>query len=307
MRTGSDIVGGLTVPLVTPMEQPGRPSAAAARPLLTALAAAGVQRLMLLGSNGEGPLLPTASIGEFVRDTIRSWQSLVTDPVVSVNVTAAGTLEALERGLLARAAGADAIVLSPPIYFRHSDEEIVAHYRALEELELPLIAYNAPRYSNPITPAVADALLGMEHVVGIKDSSGDLEVLGALVDRARHRAGFAVGQGSETLIMAGLARGAHGIVPGVANIAPAAALRLLAAHAAGDTHAVQRLQDLHTSLTRLHQIRRGTAGVKAVLSLLHLCPPAVSPPLLPTVPQEEGAFREFIAQHADDLLHPTKG
>ena len=49
------------------------------------------------------------------------------------------------------------------------------------------------------------------------------------------------------------------------------------------------------------------AGVKAVLSLLDLCPPAVSPPLQPTVPQEEGAFREFIAQHVDDLLHPTKG
>jgi hypothetical protein len=58
-------------------------------------------------------------------------------------------------------------------------DEIVAHYTALADVGLPVVAYNAPRYSNPITPGIADALADLDHVVGIKDSSGDLQLIAA--------------------------------------------------------------------------------------------------------------------------------
>ncbi|WP_205856443.1 dihydrodipicolinate synthase family protein, partial [Phytoactinopolyspora endophytica] len=105
--------------------------------------------------------------------------------------------------------------------------EIVAHYAACAGLGVPVVAYNAPRYSNPITPSVFDALLDMEHVVGVKDSSGDLELLRDMVTAARtRRPDFGVGQGAEGALVAGLRAGADGIVPGVANIAPDVAVAL---------------------------------------------------------------------------------
>jgi 4-hydroxy-tetrahydrodipicolinate synthase len=59
---------------------------------------------------------------------------------------------------------------------------------------------------------------------------------------------------------------------------------------------------MHTALTKLHGIRRGTAGVKAVLALRKLCPPHVAPPLLPSEPAERDAFLGFVAAHHDHLL-----
>jgi 4-hydroxy-tetrahydrodipicolinate synthase len=302
MIDGSALLGGVTVPLVTPMDETGRPDAEHATELLAALAAAGVEKLMLLGSNGEGPLLPTSVIAPFLHGVIARWRKLTSGGVVTVNVTAAGTLEALERAAIAATAGADALVMSPPIYFHHREDEIVAHFAALATAGLPVIAYNAPRYSNPLTRDLVGALLDLDHLVGIKDSSSDIGFFGDLVELARSRAGFAVSQGAETQLAAALDLGADGIVPGVANIAPALSIRLVAAHAAGDHDEVRRLQTMHTELTRLHAIRRGTAGVKAVLAQRQLCPPHVAPPLLPSEPAERDKFLAFIAAHDDHLL-----
>ncbi|WP_419994712.1 dihydrodipicolinate synthase family protein [Streptomyces boninensis] len=302
---GIALLGGVTVPLITPMDETGRP--AVADDLLGALAGAGVEKLMLLGSNGEGPLLPTATIGAFLDGVIKKWRSLTDGGVVTVNVTAAGTLEALERAEIAAAANADALVMSPPIYFQHRDDEIVSHYAALAGVGLPVIAYNAPRYSNPLTRALIDALLDLDHLAGIKDSSGDIDFFGYLVERARTRPGFAVSQGAETQLAAALELGADGVVPGVANIGPGLALQLVAAHQAGDRDETHRLQALITALTGLHTIRRGTSGVKEILAQLALCPPYVAPPLLRSEPAERDAFQQFIAAHQNQLLHPTKG
>jgi len=308
MLTGTPLLTGVTVPLVTPMELGGRPSPERATPLLDALYASGVRTLMLLGSNGEGPLVPASGVGPFVAGVIRRWRELGRaavghyDGIVTVNVTAAGTLDVLERAEAAAAAGADALVLSPPIYFHHRSDEIVAHYAAVADVGLPVVANKAPRYSNPITPGIADELADLDHVVGIKDSSGDLDLLEHLVGIADRRPGFAVGQGAETQLAAALDRGAHGIVPGVANIAPGPALALVAAHHVGDAAEVARLQQVLTDLAGLHKVRPGTPAIKAVLARRGLCPPHVAPPLLACDPAERDALRTFLAPFEEYLV-----
>lgn len=194
---GRRLLSGVMIPVVTPMSEPGTPSAAAATALLQGLAAAGARGLMLFGSNGEGPLLPVSRLAGFAEQMARQWRELTGGPVLC-NVTAAGTAEALERAAAVAPARPDALVLSPPIYFRHRDDEIAAHYAALADLGIPLVAYNAPRYSNPLGPAAIDRLVAMPHVVGIKDSSGDLDLLRHIVSAARSRPDFGVSQGRRT-------------------------------------------------------------------------------------------------------------
>lgn len=306
MRAGTDLLAGVTVPLVTPMDRDGTPSAPTATALLDALHRAGVRRLMLLGSNGEGPLVPTRALAPFVEGVTAHWRALG-EGVVTVNVTAAGTADALDRAAIAAAAGADALVLSPPIYFHHRAGEIVDHYAALAGTGLPVIAYNAPRYSNPVTEAVLDGLLALDHVVGVKDSSGDLDWLRHLTGRAASRPGFAVSQGAETQLAAALDLGAHGVTPGVANLAPGPALALCAAHAAGDRDAVALAQERITALTGLHGIRPGTPAVKEILARRSLCTPHVAAPLRRCTPDEGDRLQDFLSPHEDQLLHPTNG
>ncbi len=321
---GHALLGGLVVPLVTPMRRPGVPSAAAAKPLLAALAEAGARGLMLFGSNGEGPLLPTRALAAFASGVSRHWRELTAEALVSpglmssghagpddpaggagpvlVNVTAAGTAEALARAEAVLPARPDALVLSPPIYFHHREDEILAHYAAFADLGVPVVAYNAPRYSCPLTPDLIDALAALDHVVGLKDSSGDVELLAHAVAAARRNPGFGVSQGAEGQLLAGLRLGAHGIVPGIANIAPGPAQTLLAAHHGERDGEAERAQRLIDELTALHRVRPGVPSIKAILHARGLCPPHAAAPFTPCTDDERAALLTLLSPHDPHLL-----
>jgi 4-hydroxy-tetrahydrodipicolinate synthase len=292
---GRVLLAGVTVPLVTPMERPGRPSAAAADALLGALAAAGAHGLMLFGSNGEGPLLPTAELGEFAVGVAERWRELTDTGPVLVNVTAPGTAEARARAEAVLPAAPDALVLSPPIYFHHRHDEIVTHYLALADLGVPVVAYNAPRYSDPLTPDLLDELTGLTHLVGIKDSSGDLALFGHALAAARRRDDFGVSQGAEGKALDALRLGADGVVPGVANLAPGAAVGLFRAHRDGRDGDARRAQRLLDQVLALHTVRPGVPAVKAVLAERGLCPPHVAAPFTPCSEEERHALLDLLA------------
>lgn len=285
------MLDGVVVPLVTPMSSPGVPSVPAAEPLLTAMAAAGVRRLMLLGSNGEGPLIPCGPAAEFVRGVVSRWRDLVADGIVMVNVTAAGTLEAGIRSADAARAGADALVSSPPTFFRHRDDEVIAHFEALGTYGLPVVAYNSPR-STPLNPAIVDALVAMPQLIGVKDSSGDPSYLLSVAGPD-----FQVSQGDERHLADALRAGAHGITPGIANLSPRIALDLAAGN--GD---LDHLQSLATALTEIHRVRPGVPSVKAILHARNLCPPHSAPPLSPCTPAELKQLLDVVSPLEDYLL-----
>lgn len=304
MTDGRALLSGVMVPLVTPMSAPGEPSAAAAYGLLDALAQAGARSLMLFGSNGEGPLLPTSALTEFAAGVAARWRELTGDGPVLANVTAAGTAEALERAAAVRLAEPDALVVSPPIYYRHRDDEVVAHFAAFAGLGAPVVAYNVPSYSVPMTPAVLDEVLAMPHVVGIKDSSGDLALLGHVVAAARRRPDVGVSQGSETQLVAGLEAGADGIVPGIANLAPVPCVELYDAFRSGRTAAADAAQETADRVVALHTVRRGVPAVKAVLESRGLCPPHVAAPFVPVTPDERAALLDLLRPLDAHLIAP---
>ncbi|WP_049577762.1 dihydrodipicolinate synthase family protein [Streptomyces sp. SBT349] len=300
---GRELLGGVMVPLVTPMSRPGVPSAEGADGLLRALAAAGARGLMLFGSNGEGPLLETGpGLGTFAAAVDARWRELTGGGPVLVNVTAAGTGEALARAEAVLPARPDALVLSPPIYYHHRDDEIVAHYAAFGGLGVPVVAYNAPRYSCPLSPSLIDHLAALPHLVGMKDSSGDPGLLAHAVAAAGRFPGFGLSQGAEPRLLEGLRQGAHGIVPGVANLAPALAVGLFAAHRAGDGEAAERAQRTLGSILALHGVRPGVPAVKSVLAARGLCPPHVAAPFAPCTPAERDALLALLAPWSDQLI-----
>ncbi|MER5795696.1 dihydrodipicolinate synthase family protein [Streptomyces sp. NPDC001980] len=292
---GRTLLTGVIVPLVTPMDRPGHPSPPATAALLRALAAAGARGLMLFGSNGEGPLLPTAQLGDFAAGVAARWREMTDGGPVLVNVTAPGTAEALARAEAVRPAAPDALVLSPPTYFHHRHDEIVAHYAAFAGLGVPVVAYHAPRYGNPLTPALLDELTALPHLVGIKDSSGDPALFGHALAAARRRDDFGVSQGAERQALDALRLGADGVVLGVANLAPAVTVELCRAHRDGRDEDARRAQQLLDEVLALHTVRPGVPGVKAVLAERGLCPPYAAAPFTPCSEGERKALLDLLA------------
>ncbi|NBE97746.1 dihydrodipicolinate synthase family protein [Nonomuraea sp. KC401] len=300
-------VSGVIVPAVTPIGESGRPDLAAGLRYFDALAAAGITKIMLLGTNGEGPLHPTAEIGAFLTEAVGRWRRLVPDGAVVVNVSAAGTRESLRRAELAAEAGCDAVALSPPCYFHHDERDIVEHYRAARAAAVPVIAYHIPRYAPPFSAGSIAAVADMEHVTGVKDSSGDADVLRRWLDVKRHRPDFGVSQGAEGAMLDALAAGADGITPGIANLSPRLALELVDAHHAGDQERAALAQKQVVRLLGVHRVRPGVPVVKAALAMRGLCRPTVAAPLRTLDDGELTALREFLREFEPELIAGADG
>jgi len=232
------------------------------------------------GSTGEAPLLDEI---EILRLT--EWAREVAPEGVEV-VTGTGcesTRSTVRLTRLAAEAGAGAVLVRPPAYYAGAMEEaaVSTHYRTLADASpIPVILYHIPKYVPvPLDPEVVGRLVEHENIVGIKDSSGDVHNLGALVDVCSGRAAVMVGAG--TLLYGGLEVGAAGGVVAVGLLATAACAEIVSAWREGDTGRAGALQERVGPLHRSVVARQGVPGVKFGLDLLGLHGGPPRPPLLP--------------------------
>ena len=299
---GRTLLDGVVIPIVTPMDAQRRPDPAAAEPLLEALAAASVRRIMLYGSNGEGPALTADQLGPFAEAVARAWRERVPEGIVILNASGTATADALRRAEQLLPAAPDVLLLGAPSFFRHGRAELVEHYKAFAGVGAPVVIYNSPVYSgSDVDVDVVRDLLELDFVVGIKDSSRAEGRIAGLVDAAAARGDFGVSQGDERGMMQAFRDGADGITPGIGNLAPALAVALYAAAKAGDWDAAAELQARADQLVGIHSIRSGIPAIKAALTLRGLCTPYTSLPFIPYSEQETAAMAEFLAPFDADL------
>src|SRR5258708_13619403 len=90
-----------------------------------------------------------------------------------------------------------------------------------ENPALPVVLYNNPSTCGGVKIDVDTVarLAQIPNILGIKDSSGDLQNTNEYLRVVPHR--FSVMQGRDTLIFPSLLLGARGAVPATANVAPA--------------------------------------------------------------------------------------
>lgn len=164
--------GGPMPAVTTPFDAQGRIDHAAFR--------ANIDRLMRLGATG---VVAVGCTGEFWSLSHEERKALYRDAVeavagrgtVIVGTGCVGPADTIELAAAAKLAGADGVLVLPPYFVKLSDEEIFAHYKAVDAaIDLPLMVYNIPGNAvNAVSPALADRLADLPKVVAIKESSGD--------------------------------------------------------------------------------------------------------------------------------------
>ena len=166
------------------------------------------------------------------------WETVVDEargrvPVYAgtVGVTTRETI-ALTR--LAEKAGIDAVSILTPYFIRPNEEELLNHYKAVaESTSLPILVYSNPmRTSVRISPGLLGRLAQVPGIVGIKDSSGELELTAEYIRVVPPD--FSVLVGLDTLIYAGLTYGAKGSIAATANVKPALAASIYDRYMRGD-------------------------------------------------------------------------
>ena len=230
---------GIVVPLVTPLTATGTLDRVSLGRLIDHVLGHGVNAVMLLGSNGEGPALNRDLQIDVIK---RGCRAVGARAPVLVNVSANALSDSILLAQTARTAGASAVVLSPPSYFTLSQDEML---RMIEHVAgatpLPLFLYNIPSMAHQgyDVDTVVKAM-NITNVVGIKDSSGDRTYLRKLLEQTKGRGKFTVMVGSESVLADGLAWGAHGGVCGSGNVRPQLFAELYAAVVANDAARVAK-------------------------------------------------------------------
>jgi 4-hydroxy-2-oxoglutarate aldolase len=144
-----------------------------------------------------------------------------------------GTIELSRR---AAAAGADAVLVQPPAFFKGAmtPEALARHYKAVADASpVPVLVYQVPlRLSTLDLPTgLIEELSHHPNIVGIKDSRGKLELVGELVQHSSD--GFQVLVGSGALLYGALETGAVGGIVAVGLLATAEAAEISVAYAEG--------------------------------------------------------------------------
>jgi len=258
---------GVVPPVVTPLTPDFTVDYEAFDRVLDFLLDAGVHGLFVLGSTSEVVFHDEATRLEIIEHALKRAGGRV--PVLA-GVIDTATDRVIAHARAAQSAGADAVVATAPFYARTSQPEIVDHFRYVREaLDVPVIAYDIPVCVHIKLERSTVATLAREGVIaGLKDSSGDdgnfRYILSDLADLPE----FFAMTGSEIVVDSMLNLGAHGVVPGLANVDPHGYVRLWNLCRAGDMEGARKEQE---RLCRLFEIvwlaiprtSAGSAGVGA--------------------------------------------
>ena len=245
---------------------------------------AGLHGVVVTGSTGEAPLLDERERGQIVevaREVVTGEQLLI------VGTGAESTRTCLRYTNLAAQRGADAVLVVAPHYYGSglmTTAALRAHYlEVADKSPIPVLLYNIPKYMHfALSPQLVAELARHENVVGIKDSSGDLELLAGYLKAQSETFSVLTGNGSS--FKAAMEMGARGAVLAVSLFAPELTRQVYSAitsGGAGNSGIAERAQSHLTPLSARIVGEYGIAGIKAALEQVGLTGGAVRPPLLP--------------------------
>ncbi len=229
------------------------------------LISSGVHGLFVLGGQGE-----FFSLTEEEREVAARFcaQQAAKRVPVYANVGCVTTRDTVRLAQMAEADRIDCIVVVTPYYIRPSAAELVAHYVEIaSSVRIPVLAYNIPeRTGVELTPEILKQVAAeCPNFVGLKDSSGNLDGIGAYVSD-----GLTVFMGRDHLILEGLKRGCAGAVTACANVAPRAFVEMFRAFEAGDLETAARVQVLVEPLRRAFSLGTFPAVVKEAMNMAGL-------------------------------------
>ena len=260
--------------------------------------ATGLRGLVVLGSNGEAPLLDDDESDRVIaaaRERVPAGRLLIAGVARESTV---GTVRAASR---AAALGADAVLVRTPSFFRTllTGEALARHYTAVADAApVPVLLYNFTALTGVTLPVSAvKRLADHPNIIGMKESGSDIAFISALIDETPDD--FSVLAGSAPVFYASLVSGAAGGILALASAVPDLCVQLFDLVAAGRLEEARRLQRRLTPLARLLTRVHGVPGLKAALEIAGYAGGAPRPPLQPAGPAAVAEIRQALeAVHA---------
>ena len=249
---------------------------------------------LILGSNGESVFLNEEEKLEIVNTARKAIPSSKRMLVGTGLESTKGTIEFTRK---AADCGADVAVIITPHFFKNdmSHEAFMKHYlKVADNSPIPVLLYNVPPFTGVNLEAkTAAALSTHENIIGIKDSSGDIEQLSEIINLTKNEE-FSVLTGSSIVLYPSLCIGAAGGIMAIACVLPEICSDIIRLYK-DDNHAEAKALQLRLiEPTLAVTSRHGIPGLKAAMDLFGYHGGGSRLPLLPITDAEIEDIRNIF-------------
>ena len=233
-----------------------------------------VDHCIELGVHG---VVPCGTTGEFVNLTEEEKKRVIKIVVEQVNgrvpviagTGASGTEQAVEMTKYAKDVGATAALIVTPFYLKPADRGIYEHYYTIaNKVDLPIILYNIPQCTGlPLPWQMVEDLAQIPNIVGVKDSSGQLSFILAVLEKVREKMNVLCGH--DEVVVAALAAGCSGAILASANVIPDIWIQIYNHVKKGE---LQQARELQYKVQKIARIIAGSGavGTKEALKMMKI-------------------------------------
>ncbi len=215
---------GIIPPMLTPFDENGELDLEILKDFVDYLIEGGVHGLF-----------PSASSGEFSTMTIEERKKVIKTVIdqnderlkVVPGTGSSSLKEVIKLSGFVEDKGGDGVIIVTPYYLKPDQQGLIDFYGEIaESIDLPIILYELPSATGVKFEADTVAELADKHdnIVGLKDSSGDFELVMSILEKTDNS--FNLLQGIDSLLLPSLMMGCTGGVPGSSNIRPEFAVKV---------------------------------------------------------------------------------
>ncbi|MEM5004190.1 4-hydroxy-tetrahydrodipicolinate synthase [Priestia megaterium] len=275
--------GKVATAMVTPFDHKGNIDFEKTTQLINYLISNGSDALVIAGTTGESPTLSTEEKLALFRHSVKVVDGRV--PVVA-GTGSNNTYASIELTKKAEEIGVDAIMIVAPYYNKPNQEGLYQHFKTIaESTELPVMLYNIPgRSVINISVDTIVRLAELPNVVALKDASGDLDAMTAII--AQTSDDFALYSGDDGLTLPVLAIGGTGIISVASHIIGNEMQEMVKLYESGNPKEAAKIHQRIVPVMKSLFAAPSPTPVKTALQLKGLDVGSVRLPLVPLTEEE---------------------
>lgn len=290
---------GVHTALITPFTKKDNLDEERLQQIIEMQITSGINGLVPCGTTGESPTLSHDEHDRVIALTVKFADGRV--PVIAGTGSNA-TTEAIRLSRHAQQVGADAVLLVSPYYNKPTQKGLFLHFKAIaDSVDIPCILYNIKGRCgvNIETETVKALSEACPNIIGVKEASGSLEQMSAVIDATRE--GFHVLSGDDNLCLPLIERGGDGVISVASNICPGYLSKMVQTALGGNIEEARQMERTLVPLFKTLFLETNPIPIKAAMARYSWCEESYRLPLC-SFEQEEHRMQLYTVLDTLDGL-----